>query len=185
MALEDKIRVAAPDGLVAQVDGVTGRRYTATGGGMYEMLPRDAKALLREGGFVPSIGGVTRGGYQCPGCGFMAVVRRCSRCGEHCETAAERSARLVAEAAGGNLPEIEYPPVGDAVRETVVRVHRGGLVMEMEINTATGDVREISPARREAPIATRPHEWIRPAREILFGPTAAGAPAAALQTRGA
>jgi hypothetical protein len=94
MALEERVRVAAPDGLVAEVDGVTGRRYKATGGGMYEMHPRDAKALLREGGFVPSIGGVTRGGYICPGCGFRPVVRTCSRCGHRAETADERWARL-------------------------------------------------------------------------------------------
>jgi hypothetical protein len=86
MALEERVRVGAPDHLVAEVDGVTGRRYKATSGGMYDMHPRDAKALLREGGFVPSIGGVIRGGYICR-CGFRPVVRDCSRCGDQAERA--------------------------------------------------------------------------------------------------
>lgn len=92
----DPVRVGAPDHLVAEVDGVTGRRYKATGGGMYEMHPRDAKALIREGGFAPGVGlALGGGGYRCPGCGFAAVIRTCSRCGERCETAAERAARKV------------------------------------------------------------------------------------------
>lgn len=129
--MSDMVRLGAPDGRVAEVDGVTGRRYRATGGGMYEMHPRDAKAFKAEGAFVPTIGGVTRGGYVCPNCGFRAVVRLCSRCGERCETDAERRARLV-------VPETVLPQVGDAVR---------GLTMEYEINTATGDVREVGPVR--------------------------------------
>lgn len=97
----DPVRVAAPDGLVAEVDGVTGRRYKATGGGMYDMHPRDAAALVREGGFKPGVGLASGGGgYLCPSCGFKAVVRTCSRCGDRCETMTERRTRLV-ELAGG------------------------------------------------------------------------------------
>lgn len=80
MTLNEPVRLGAPDGRVAEVDGVTGRRYKATGGGMYTMHPADAAAFKREGAFVPTVGGVTRGGYECP-CGFRPVVRSCSRCG--------------------------------------------------------------------------------------------------------
>lgn len=78
--MSDTVRVAAPDGAVAQVDGVTGRRYKATGGGIYDMHPADAKALIKAGGFRPTLGSPTRGGYEC-GCGFKPIFRLCSRCG--------------------------------------------------------------------------------------------------------
>jgi hypothetical protein len=153
MALEDKVRVAAPDGLVAQVDGVTGRRYKATGGGMYEMHPRDAKALLREGGFVPSIGGPTiRGGYACPGCGFRAVVRLCSRCGEHCETDAERRARLPLPVAAGCRPNVSAPREAPGQGRPQDFWNdafplSGSIVMEYERDATTGAIREIGPVR--------------------------------------
>lgn len=171
LALEEKVRVAAPDGLVAEVDGLTGRRYKATGGGMYEMHPRDARALLAEGGFRPTIGGPTiRGGYACPSCGFRAVVRLCSRCGERCETDVERRARLVELAASQNTPEVGLPPVGDAVQELVDLVRdAGSVVMEYEINSATGETHEIGPVRREAPIVVRPQDLAPAARAIVFG----------------
>lgn len=132
--MSDMVRLGAPDGRVAEVDGVTGRRYRATGGGMYEMHPRDAKAFKAEGAFVPTIGGVTRGGYACPNCDFRAVVRLCSRCGERCETDAERRARFL------QLAEESY----SAERRTRMV---DDVAMEYEINTATGDVREVGPVR--------------------------------------
>lgn len=113
----DPVRVGAPDHLVAEVDGLTGRRYRATGGGMYEMHPRDAQALVRAGGFTPGVGlALGGGGYRCPDCGFMAVVRTCSRCGQRCETRAERGARAL-----------------------------GGMDMVIEANLAAGAIREIGP----------------------------------------
>lgn len=183
----DPVRLGAPDGLVAEVDGVTGRRYKATGGGMYEMHPRDAAAFKREGAFVPSIGGpTTRGGYTCPGCGFRAVVRLCSRCGQRCETDAERRARLACPTCSGPIRETvdmvcrtcgtDYASApqdwAEPAREIVdlMRNVGGYVVMEYEINTATGDVRETGPARREVPIETRPQDWAEPARETVFGP---------------
>jgi hypothetical protein len=47
---------------------------------MYRMTPSDASALVRAGGFRPSVGGLVRGGYDCP-CGFKPLFRLCSRCG--------------------------------------------------------------------------------------------------------
>lgn len=81
MTLNEPVRLAAPDGRVAEVEGVTGRIYKATGGGMYSMHPTDAAAFKREGAFAPTVGGVTGGGYECAGCGFRPYVRTCSRCG--------------------------------------------------------------------------------------------------------
>jgi len=78
------MRVAAPDGAVREVDGVTGRRYRSSDG-VYDMHPTDAAALLKAGGFAPNLGGRSRGGYRCRSCGFAAFVKTCSRCGETCE----------------------------------------------------------------------------------------------------
>lgn len=157
--MSDMVRLGAPDGRVAEVDGVTGRRYRATDGGMYEMHPADARAFRREGAFVPTVGGPTiKGGYICPGCGFRAVVRLCSRCGERCETDTERRARTVT--LDGSAPEVSFPQVGDAVR---------GLAMEYEINTATGDVREVGPAR---PAHSMLHVDPRFARAVLASESA-------------
>lgn len=79
------MKVAAPDAGCKQVDGLTGRRYTARDG-IYDMHPRDARALIAEGGFAPSLSGVTaRGlGWRCPACRFGSFFRTCSRCGETC-----------------------------------------------------------------------------------------------------
>jgi len=79
----DLVKVAAPDGRVREVDGVSGRRYKSRDG-MYQMSPRDAAALLKVGGFRPNLGGQVNGGYLCPCCGFRPYVRLCSRCGADC-----------------------------------------------------------------------------------------------------
>lgn len=80
---EDLVTVAAPDGAVAQFDiASTGRRYTARDGGLYDVTPRDAKLILREGGFRPNVGGtVKRSLPNCPECGFASYFALCSRCG--------------------------------------------------------------------------------------------------------
>lgn len=80
--MPDLVTVAAPDGAVAQVDGLTGRRYHARAGGLYDMHPADARALVADGGFRPSLGSPVRGGFECP-CGFRPIFRLCSRCGRH------------------------------------------------------------------------------------------------------
>lgn len=142
--MSDLVRLGAPDGRVAEVDGVTGRRYKATGGGMYEMHPADARAFKAEGAFVPSVGGPTiRGGYTCPGCGFKAVIRTCSRCGERGETDAERRARLTAQAEAANEVVVSFPP--GAADEFIM----------MYAQRADGSLREIGPAHGTAFV---PHE---------------------------
>ena len=79
------VTVAAPDGRVREVDGVTGVRYRSTDG-MYQMLPADAAALRKVGGFAPNLGGTpARGGRRCTGCGFGSFFVTCSRCGGTCE----------------------------------------------------------------------------------------------------
>jgi hypothetical protein len=80
------MKVVAPAKAVAEVDGVTGIRYRARDG-IYDMAPRDARALIKAGGFVPSLSGITseRTGYRCEACGFGSFFRRCSRCGGTCE----------------------------------------------------------------------------------------------------
>jgi hypothetical protein len=78
----DLVKVAAPDGRVREVDGVSGHRYRSRDG-MYEMAPRDAAALLKVGGFLPNLGGQVRGGYRCSACGFGSFFRRC-KCGAEC-----------------------------------------------------------------------------------------------------
>lgn len=72
------MRVGAPDGAARELD-MGGRRFRSTDG-MYDLPPAFAKALVREGGFVPSLGSPRRGGYPCR-CGFSSNFRRCSRCG--------------------------------------------------------------------------------------------------------
>lgn len=80
------MKVVAPAQGAKQVDGLTGRRYTARDG-IYDMHPRDARALVAVGGFLPSLAGATsrQTGYRCPACGFGSFFRRCSRCGGICE----------------------------------------------------------------------------------------------------
>ena len=77
--MSDLTSVAAPDGAVHAVTGMSGRDYRSRDG-MFQMTPSDAAALVKAGGFRPSLGGVVRGGYECP-CGFRPLFRRCSRCG--------------------------------------------------------------------------------------------------------
>lgn len=80
------MKVVAPAKGCKQVDGLTGRRYTARDG-VYDMHPRDARALIAEGGFAPSLTGATARslGRRCRDCGFGSFFRRCGRCGGICE----------------------------------------------------------------------------------------------------
>jgi hypothetical protein len=77
--MSDLTSVAAPDGRVHAVTGTSGREYRSRDG-MFQMSPSDAAALVKAGGFRPSLGGVISGGYDCP-CGFRPLFRLCSRCG--------------------------------------------------------------------------------------------------------
>lgn len=79
--MSELVSVGAPDGAVHAVTGMSGREYRSRDG-MFQMAPRDAAALVESGGFRPSLGGMPRGGYECP-CGFHPLFRLCSRCGHH------------------------------------------------------------------------------------------------------
>lgn len=72
------MRVAAPASACLEVDGLSGRRYKARAG-FYEMSDRDGAALVKAGGFLPSLGSPRAGGYCCP-CGFRPLFSTCSRC---------------------------------------------------------------------------------------------------------
>jgi hypothetical protein len=61
------------------VEGMSGRAYRSQDG-MFRMTPADAAALVKAGGFRPSLGSPSRGGFECP-CGFRPIFRLCSRCG--------------------------------------------------------------------------------------------------------
>lgn len=77
------MRVASPARECVEIDGVTGRRYNFRNG-MADVHPRDAKAIVQYGGFVPSALGVTARrhlGFRCEDCGFGSFFKTCSRCG--------------------------------------------------------------------------------------------------------
>jgi hypothetical protein len=71
--------MGAQDGAVRELVGVTGRTYRSKDG-MYDLHPADARALRADGGFAPSLGSPTRGGWLCE-CGFHPLFLSCSRCG--------------------------------------------------------------------------------------------------------
>lgn len=78
--MSELVTVAAPDGAVHGVTGMSGRDYRSQDG-MYRMTPADARALVAAGGFRPSTAGRIRAsGFPCP-CGFQSLFRMCSRCG--------------------------------------------------------------------------------------------------------
>jgi hypothetical protein len=80
------VKVCSPDKLVVEVDGVHGNRYNFRKG-IADMSSRDAKHLVHEGGFIPSMAGTTRSGigYRCQSCGFRCWFKTCSRCGSSAE----------------------------------------------------------------------------------------------------
>lgn len=79
------MKVASPDKLVVEIDGVTGRRHNFRNG-MANVPDRDARAIVKAGGFIPSMTGTTRRdiGYRCPACDFGSFFAECSRCGGPC-----------------------------------------------------------------------------------------------------
>ena len=83
--MTELVTVGVHDYRAIEVDGASGRRYKARDGGLYDMLPGDAAAMVREGGFKPGIGGAAAsrpGGYQCNRCHRWNFIRTCGRCGE-------------------------------------------------------------------------------------------------------
>lgn len=69
-----------------------GRRHYARGGrkgyeqgGSFDMSDAAARQAVKIGGAIASVGGPVMGrGWVCTGCGFVAVVKTCSRCGSEC-----------------------------------------------------------------------------------------------------
>lgn len=78
-------RVLSPDRTCVQVDGLSGRRYTAKDG-VFRMSDHDAAALVKAGGIAPGLSGVTAAGlgYRCPDCTHGSFFRRCGKCGADC-----------------------------------------------------------------------------------------------------
>ena len=81
------MKVAAQGEMVAEVDAPSGARYRRDKGGLFDMSPSDAQALVKGGGFFPSLAGSTKKhiGYRCTSCGFGTYVKTCGRCGGRCE----------------------------------------------------------------------------------------------------
>lgn len=75
------MKVCTPDSRCVEIDGPSGRRYNFRNG-IADVSPADARAIVREGGFIPSLAGTSRAGvgFPCPTCGFASYFRRCSRC---------------------------------------------------------------------------------------------------------
>lgn len=68
-----------------EIDGVSGRRYTARDG-VFDVHPADADALVQLGGAKCSTSGVARSrGYECRACGFRTYFKTCGRCGGRTE----------------------------------------------------------------------------------------------------
>lgn len=80
------MKVCAQGSNVAEIQAPSGRLYKRDKGGLFDMRESDAKALIKGGGFAPSLSGTTsrRFGFRCPACGFGSFFKRC-RCGAACE----------------------------------------------------------------------------------------------------
>jgi hypothetical protein len=76
------MKVATPDAKCIEIDAPSGRRYNFRKG-ITDVSKSDAKAIVREGGFIPSLSGSTRSriGFRCTKCGFGSFFTTCSRCG--------------------------------------------------------------------------------------------------------
>ncbi|MFE5369245.1 hypothetical protein [Streptomyces mirabilis] len=82
------MKVAAQGEMVAEVDAPSGARYRRDEKtGLFDMSESDAHALVKGGGFFPSMSGATsrRIGYRCTACGFGTYIKTCGRCGSPCE----------------------------------------------------------------------------------------------------
>jgi hypothetical protein len=84
-------RLCMPDGACRGIDiqgaqtGATTAYTPGRDGTVTVTNARHEKALRAYGAFPANLGGRTRGGYRCPGCGFGSFVRTCSRCQGACE----------------------------------------------------------------------------------------------------
>lgn len=76
------MKVATPARECVEIDGPSGKRYDFRKG-VVDVSPRDAKAIVAFGGFIPSMAGTTRAGvgFRCENCGFGSYFKTCSRCG--------------------------------------------------------------------------------------------------------
>jgi hypothetical protein len=77
------MKVATPARECVEIDGLSGQRYNFRNG-IADVPDRDAKAIVKFGGFIPSMSGTTRAGlgYRCGSCGFGCYFSTCGRCGE-------------------------------------------------------------------------------------------------------
>lgn len=83
--MEERVRVGVHDHRAVEVQGDSGRIYRPVpgSGGMYDLPPAEARAMLREGGFKPGIGGpaaASKGGHVCNRCGRHNFLPTCGRC---------------------------------------------------------------------------------------------------------
>lgn len=87
--------VMAPAKAAVECTGLSGVTYKARDG-RYTMSDGDGKALLKYGGFKPSLSGTARSshGRTCQSCGFGSWFVTCSRCGGTCLTFGELATRL-------------------------------------------------------------------------------------------
>lgn len=83
--------VMAPAKAAVECTGLSGYTYKAKDG-RYTMSDSDAKALLKAGGFNPSLSGTRAhgSGRVCLECGFGSWFVSCSRCGGECVRESER-----------------------------------------------------------------------------------------------
>lgn len=120
--MRERVTIAAPDGAVKQLDMPDGTRYTARGGGMYDVHPLHAKYVKGIGGFVPNVGPTVLTGPRCPGCGFASYFAKCSRCGT------DRREQPIAPISA-SLPPMHLSDALQCVGREYVRLRRaeGGL----------------------------------------------------------
>ena len=79
------MKVCAQGSNVAEIQAPSGRTYRRDKGGLFDMAEPDARALIKGGGFAPSLSGTTRRGlgYRCTTCGHGSYFKRC-KCGATC-----------------------------------------------------------------------------------------------------
>lgn len=80
-------RVCGPSEGLVQIDTPQGRRLDRQRDGTFHLSDRNAKALVKEGGFiVPDMGVATspEQGYRCVDCGFGTWFTTCGKCGGEC-----------------------------------------------------------------------------------------------------
>jgi hypothetical protein len=113
---DELVTVGVHDYRAIEVDGPSGRRYKARDGGLYDMLPSDAAALVREGGFRTGVGGAPAGrpgGHVCGRCGRHNFIKKCGRCELDADRAALRSAGFDYLADEGIAYPMRYEALGE------------------------------------------------------------------------